>query len=473
MLACMKLQGIYMLENSFKILPLSSEIISALDAVNYQKMTPIQEQSLPMILEGRDVLAQAKTGSGKTAAFGLGVLSKIDIHKQKPQALVLCPTRELAEQVTKEIRKLASFIPNLTIRSLCGGSAIQHQIKSLENTVHIAVGTPGRVLKLLKIKALKTKNIQTLVLDEADRMLDMGFQEDILKIISKLPQEKQTLLFSATYPEEILEMSKSLQKSALKIQVDTEVAEDKIQEYFYVVDEDKNKAEALIKVLSHYQPESAIVFCKTKQMTKDLAHYLRKQKISALALHGDLEQKERVKILVQFTNKSCRILVATDVAARGLDIADIESVINFDLPTDSESYVHRVGRTARAGKEGTAISLFQGEAETTLLNKINKELKLKYQPLKIKSMARRNAYYNLKSKMRTLFVSGGRKDKVRPGDILGALVHHAKIEPNSIGKIDVMDVLSFVAVEFKYAEKAKDKMQTGKIKGKKFKVGFV
>lgn len=452
---------------AFSSLALSSKFLDNLGTLNYLEMTPIQQQSLPVILDGRDVLAQAKTGSGKTAAFGIGLLQKLDSHVYQVQALVLCPTRELADQVSKEIRRLARAIANTKILTLCGGSPIGPQFASLEHQPHIVVGTPGRVLKHLQKGTLKLQNLKTLVLDEADRMLDMGFYDDIMQIIDETPQQRQTLLFSATYPNEIKKIRNSIQNNPLDIQVESQHDNNKIKQVFYEI-QAKDRSKILIALLHHYKPQSSVVFCNRKQQCKDLAEELWQQGFHAVALHGDLEQKERDQKLVQFSNGSSSILIATDVAARGLDIKDIHAVINYELSPDPEIHIHRIGRTGRAGSEGLALSLFMA-SEAPKVNAIENFQK---QPVNIESTASLKTFddFELKPGMATLCVNAGRKEKIRPGDILGALTAGKKLAGNQIGKIDIFDKLTYVAVEQTVAHQALKILANGKIKGRQYRV---
>ena len=337
-----------MTKTAFSSLPLTPEQLSNIKSLGYEQMTPIQAQGLPAVLEGKDLLAQAKTGSGKTAAFAIGLLHKLDVKKYQTQSLVLCPTRELADQVSKEIRRLARAIPNTKILTLCGGKPIAPQLTSLEHSPHIVVGTPGRILKHLVDKhSLNLENLDILVLDEADRMLDMGFYEDIMQIINNTPKTRQTLLFSATYPEQIKDISDAIQNDPVDIRLETTHNENKIKQVFYEFEKGE-RTQTLISLLHHYHPQSTVVFCNRKQQAKELAEALWAEGFHALALHGDLEQKDRDQVLVQFSNKSSSILIATDVAARGIDIKDLEAVINFEITPVPEIHIHRIGRTGRA-----------------------------------------------------------------------------------------------------------------------------
>ena len=430
-------------------------------------MTPIQAQSLPAILKGKDLLAQAKTGSGKTAAFGIGLLHNLESQTYQTQTLVLCPTRELADQVSKEIRRLARAIPNTKILTLCGGKPLGPQLASLEHQPHIVVGTPGRVLKHLDKGSLKLNGLKTLVLDEADRMLDMGFHEDIMRIIDMMPRKRQTLLFSATYPEEIKEISNAIQNDPVDIRVETLHDDKNIKQIFYEIPKGE-RTKTLVAVLQHYRPESSVVFCNRKQQVKELADELWQQGFHALALHGDLEQKERDQVLVQFSNKSSSILIATDVAARGLDIKDLQAVINFELPHDPEIHIHRIGRTGRAGKEGLALSLFM-HSEKPKVEAIEEYQDAPVNIDKTSSLKTRENF-RLSPPMVTLCINAGRKDKVRPGDILGALTANTNLPGKQIGKIDLFDNVAYVAVERPIHKQALKILTEGKIKGRKFRV---
>ncbi|VAW94393.1 ATP-dependent 23S rRNA helicase DbpA [hydrothermal vent metagenome] len=456
-----------MTTTTFSSLPLSPEFLANIESLGYQSMTPIQAQSLAPVLEGKDLLAQAKTGSGKTAAFAIGLLHQLEPRNYQTQALVLCPTRELADQVSKEIRRLARAIPNTKIISLCGGKPIAPQRASLEHSPHIVVGTPGRVLKHLQKGSLELANLKTLVLDEADRMLDMGFQEDILKIISFTPTKRQTLLFSATYPEGIKKISQAIQKNPIDIRVESTHENNKIKQVFYEIQKGE-RTKTLIALLQHYKPESTVVFCNRKQQCQELADELWQLGFHALALHGDLEQKDRDQVLAQFSNKSSSILIATDVAARGLDIKDLEAVINFELPHDPEIHIHRIGRTGRAGNEGLALSLFMA-SEAPKVNTIeeyqNGAVKIK----KPSSLSPRKSF-KPSPPMVTLSINAGRRNKVRAGDILGALTANSNLQGKQIGKIDIFDTLAYIAVERPVAKQAFAILSEGKIKGRKFRV---
>ncbi|MFZ9000879.1 MAG: ATP-dependent RNA helicase DbpA [Bacteriovoracaceae bacterium] len=459
------------MKNKFEGLNLDVRLLKNLDDLNFSNMTPIQEKSLPLIIDGKDVIAQAKTGSGKTATFGLGILNNINIKQTRAQALILCPTRELAEQVAKELRRLARLIPNVKILTITGGKSEYHQEKSLNHGAHIVVGTPGRVLKLLRKEILNLDYVNRYVLDEADRMLDMGFSEDILKITQYVPRKRQTLLFSATFPEDIEELCSELQNNAVKVAVDVTHGEEVIKEEFVELDSHKNKINALLRVLGKYRPERFIVFCKMKRISDTVAEALYREGIEVCSIHGDLEQKERTAALTMFSNKSLSGLVATDVAARGIDIKGLDLVVNFDLPSDPEVYVHRVGRTGRAGEMGHALS-FVTKHEIDKFEKIL-EYQNKLHELQSMGVLDGDDVYDLKPIMTSLFIGGGKKDKLRPGDIAGAIVGESGIDFKDIGDILISNIVSYVAIKSELANLVCDKLKDGKIKNRKFKVGLL
>ena len=456
-----------MTSSSFITMPLRSELMTSIETLGYESMTAIQEQALPHLLKDLDLIGQATTGSGKTAAFAIGLLNKLDAQLYFTQALVLCPTRELADQVASEIRRLASAIPNIKLLALCGGKPMGPQLTSLRRDPHIVVGTPGRILKHLKKETLHLNKLRTLVLDEADRMLDMGFYEDIMQIIGKMPVKRQTLLFSATYPEGIKKISDKVQHDPIDVRVEAIHDIPEIDQIFFSVEKNE-RFEALYKVIANFQPESTLVFCNTKQQCWQLANELQEYDLHALALHGDLEQFERDQVLTQFASKGCSILIATDVAARGLDVKDLAAVINFELSYDPEIHIHRIGRTGRAGAKGLAVSLFASSEQRQL------EAIEKYQntAANIVDMATLVEPLNFKlyPPMAIIFVNGGRKDKLRAGDLLGALTASDEISAPKIGKITLFDKFAYVAVEQRIEKIALNILADGKIKGKKFRV---
>lgn len=451
-------------KRDFSNLPLSKEMLHNLSEMGYKEMTPIQEQSLSYILEGKDVIAQAKTGSGKTAAFGIGLLHKLQVKKFRVQSLVLCPTRELADQVARELRMIARFAHNVKVLTLCGGAAFGPQLGSLRHGAHIVVGTPGRILKHLKKATLSLEDVDMLVLDEADRMLDMGFSEEINEVLEFVPKSRQTLLFSATYTDEIMDISTSIQNDAINIKTTSTEVANKIMERFYEA-QDSQKMSTLINIFGNFKPDNVIVFANTKAQVQEIADTLQKNRIDALAIHGDLEQYERNDVLVQFANKSCRVLVATDVAARGLDIKELSMVVNYDLPHSEEIYTHRIGRTARAGEEGLAFTIYT-PYEASKIDEYKNDSRIFEDADTLKVV---NGF-EMKPQNITLVIEGGKKDKVRAGDILGALTGEAGLSGSSIGKIDIYERQSYVAIEASKIDEAHDKLRSGKIKGKRFSV---
>jgi ATP-independent RNA helicase DbpA len=447
----------------FSSLPIPKAQIANLDSLGYKSMTPIQAQSLPHVLKGRDLIAQAKTGSGKTAAFGIGLLEQINPRFFGVQALVLCPTRELADQVGKELRRLARSTPNIKLLLLCGGKPFGPQKGSLEHGAHIVVGTPGRVQDHLRKENLKLDGLKTLVLDEADRMLDMGFLDVMTEIITQTPKKRQTLMFSATYPETIRKMCRSIQRDPVTVTAEAEHKQGVIEQLFYEVKKHERN-NTLLALFEHYRPDNALVFCHTKKQCDEVARHLRDRKIDALAIHGDLDQRERDQVLVRFANNSCPVLVATDVAARGLDIKSLKAVINYELPRDPEIYTHRIGRTGRAGEKGIALSIFT-EAEQPRVNAIER-----YQDkpciCDVCQSLDRDPDYSLQAPMVTIQMDAGRKNKIRPGDLLGALTGDAGLNGSQIGKIDIFDMSSFVAIERSGLRQALNYFADGKVKGR-------
>ncbi len=452
-----------MASNSFSSLSISSAQISNLDSLGYKKMTPVQAQGLPIVLQGKDLIARAKTGSGKTATFGIGLLEQINPRFFGAQALILCPTRELADQVGKELRKLARSIPNIKLVLLCGGKPLGFQKASLEHGAHIIVGTPGRIQDHLNRETLKLEGLKTLVLDEADRMLDMGFSDVINEIIDQTPKTRQTLLFSATYPDSINQMCNSILCDPVTVEVESEHQTSVIEQVFYKV-KDHQRNDTLLALFEHYQPETTVVFCHTKKQCDEVARFLEGHNIEALAIHGDLEQRDRDQVLVRFANKSCSVLVATDVAARGLDIKSLSAVINFELPRDPEIYIHRIGRTGRAGEKGIALNLFIN-SEKMRVDAIE-EYQKKPCELKPVDSLNRDAKFSVHPKMATMQIDVGRKNKIRPGDILGALTGDVGLAGSQIGKIDIFEIASYIAIDRKALRQVLDYFSNGKIKGR-------
>jgi ATP-independent RNA helicase DbpA len=453
--------------NSFASLALNPATLANLAQLGYLEMTPIQAMSLPTALAGKDLIAQAQTGSGKTAAFALALLTNLNPRRFAVQALVLCPTRELADQVTTEIRRLARAEENIKVVTLCGGVALRGQRASLEHGAHIVVGTPGRIMDHLERGYLSLDALNTLVLDEADRMLDMGFFDDIATVTKQCPKERQTLLFSATYPEGIEKLAKQFMREPQQIKVESKPSERLIEERFYEVTRFTRLA-TVAQLLNHFRPISTLAFCNTKQQCKDLVTYLQEQGFSALALYGELEQRERDQVLAQFANRSCSVLVATDVASRGLDITQLEAVINVDITPDPEVHVHRIGRTGRAGESGLALSL-ASMSEMGAVGKIEQYQKRESVWHKVDELTP-TGQGPLLPPMVTLQLLGGRKEKIRPGDVLGALTADAGYSREQIGKIVVTEFTTFVAVKRDIALEAMQKLNAGKVKGKSVKV---
>ena len=442
-------------------------MLANLEALGYTAMTPIQAQSLPIMLKRQDLIAQAKTGSGKTAAFGIALLDPINPRYFGCQALVLCPTRELADQVAKELRRLARAADNIKILTLCGGVSIGPQIASLEHGAHVIVGTPGRVQEHLKKGTLKLDGLNTLVLDEADRMLDMGFYDAIAEIIGQTPARRQTLLFSATYPAGIKQLSATFMRDPQQVRVEALHDDTQIEQRFYEIDP-QQRMTAVVRVLSAFRPQSCVAFCFTKQQCQELVEQLTSKGISAAALNGDLEQRDRDQVLAMFANRSLSVLVATDVAARGLDVEALDLVINVELARDPEIHVHRIGRTGRAGKQGLAVSLVApAEAHRAQAIENLQQAPLNWQPL---DTLKSQSGEPLQPPMVTLCIAAGRKDKLRPGDILGALTGDVGIPGSQVGKIAIFDFQAFVAVERTVARQALKRLNDGKIKGRSLKV---
>ena len=428
-------------------------------------MTEIQAKTLPPVLDNKDVIAQAKTGSGKTVAFSIPIVNKLDVKRFRIQSIVLAPTRELANQIAVEIRKLSRHIHNVKVLTLCGGVAYRPQVTSLFHGAHIIVGTPGRILKHINEENIDLNDVNTLVLDEADKMLDMGFQEDISKIIDVLPKNRQSLLFSATYQENIDKLANFVTNNPINVKNENEEKTIIEQKFYEANNEDKTSL--IPSLISSNKAKSVLIFCNTKIQCDKLSDDLYELDLDILTLHSDLEQKQRDETIIFFSNKSYPILIATDVASRGLHIDDIDLVINYDLARDVETHTHRIGRTARAGKGGLAISLFSIEDEDKV-----EDLKEVYDDLqfgKIEHVSD-DLNYKIDSDYRTLFINGGKKQKLRAGDILGALTAGIGLEKTDIGKINSLDFCSYVAVKKEVVKKALNGLSNGRIKGKYFKI---
>ena len=460
-----------MSSSDFSSLALAPELISNLTTLGYHEMTPIQAQSLPKIIAGEDVIAQGKTGSGKTAAFGLGLLASLNVKQFRIQALVLCPTRELADQVAKEIRRLARSIHNIKVLTLCGGMPFGPQVGSLEHGAHIIVGTPGRIEEHVRKGTLVFNSLKTLVLDEADRMLEMGFQPALDAIIEDMPVNRQTLLFSATFPEEIESVAQRIMQKPVRVAVESRHTNNIIDQRVYEVGNDNHRLQALQLLLLDLDPESSVVFCNTKLETQALADALKRAGFSAMSLHGDLDQKQRDQALVRFDNKSINIIVATDVAARGLDIDALDVVVNYHIARDLDVHVHRIGRTGRAGSHGVACTLV-GVNEKYKLGLLETHLG---QTIAVSSLPSKELLNQSPRQpaMTTLQIDGGKKQKVRAGDIVGALTAQGEIEAGQVGKIQIFDHRAYIAVAREVTQIALDKITHGKLKGRTFRVRHI
>ena len=519
----------------FDVLDLNPSILRAVEEMGFEEMSPIQAKAIPVLLTGKDVIGQAQTGTGKTAAFGIPLLQRINPKERHLQAIVLCPTRELAIQVAEEIRKLANFMHGIKILPVYGGQEIAKQIRSLKSGVQIIIGTPGRVMDHMRRKTVKFDTVNTIILDEADEMLNMGFREDIETILSQTPEERQTVLFSATMPGPILEIARTYQKHAETIRVvKKELTVPKIEQYYYEVTQ-RNKEDVLSRLLDMYNPKLSLVFCNTKKQVDELTSALQGRGYFAEGLHGDLKQQQRDRVMHSFRNGKTEILVATDVAARGIDVDDVEAVFNYDVPQDDEYYVHRIGRTGRAGREGRAFTLVVGR-ELYKLKDIMRycNTKIKAQPIpslndvtavkadkildKIVDIIQNEdlAKYidmiderlnegdftsldiaaaflkismgdditraeDVKNNedfgdtgaevgMVRLFINLGKKQNVKPGDILGAIAGETGMPGKLIGSIDMYDKYTFVEVPREYASDVIQVMKSAKIKGKSINI---
>jgi len=434
-------------------------LLNTLEILKFTTMTEIQQKSIGPILDRKDILAQSKTGSGKTLAFGIPAVIRTDVETNKPQTLIITPTRELAEQVAAELRKIAAYKPNLKVLTLYGGVPLRAQADSLAKGAHILIGTPGRIQDHLAKETLTLESIKRLVLDEADRMLDMGFYDEIVKIASNMPKKKQTLLFSATFPPKIETLAKKLLKEPLIVKVDTVQEKTKINELVYETDD---KFKTLNALIQSYKPESLLIFCNTKAEVISLTDKLHRRGHSVIDIHGDLDQRERNEAVILFSNHSKRIMVATDVASRGLDIKDISLVINYDLPFDKEVYTHRIGRTGRADASGIAISLYAPNDSEKCAWITSQAKKAEQKDLRV------DAKFTMLSQFDTLCLNGGKKTKLRAGDILGTFCKEIGIDNTKIGKITITDTKSYVALHHSIIDNVLKALKKVKIKKKKY-----
>jgi ATP-independent RNA helicase DbpA len=458
--------------SEFSALALSPALSGVAAELGFEKLTGIQAASMPPLLAGLDLIGQSATGSGKTVAFALPLLQRLELATRELQGLVLTPTRELAAQVARELRRLGRRQPGLSVALLAGGEPVREQTRALERGAHLAVGTPGRVLDHLRRRTLRVHRVATIVLDEADRMLDMGFQADIEKVLKALPSSRQVVLFSATFPEAIRELSKKYQKSPVSVSVDAALGSKPDIVELVVRTSANEKLEALRWALEAHPHESALVFANQKITVAELERALLAQGVSVSSLHGDLEQRDRDRVMAKFRNGSTRVLLATDVASRGIDLDNLSLVVNLDLPSQPEVYVHRIGRTGRAGKSGLAISLCT-PADDPKLRAIEEFTgrSLTQAGPERRGGARPDAPQVVGAAMDTLRLSGGRKDKLRAGDILGALTGEAGgLRGTDVGKIEIHDQFSFVAVAKAVSQRALVSLGEGRIKGRRFRV---
>jgi len=519
----------------FDELNIDERILRAIEDMGFEETSPIQTQAIPAVCEGIDVVGQAQTGTGKTAAYTIPMLMKIDPQIKKPQAIVLCPTRELAVQVAEEIRKLAKYMSDIKVLPVYGGQEIVRQIKSLKTGVHIIVGTPGRVMDHMRRKTVKFDNINMVILDEADEMLDMGFREDMETILTETPEDRQTVMFSATMPKAIMDIARNFQKDARIIKVvRKELTVSNIEQFYYEV-RPKNKTEVLCRLIDIYNPRLSVVFCNTKRQVDELISELKGRGYFADGIHGDMKQQQRDRVMDDFRSGKVDILIATDVAARGIDVDDVDMVFNYDIPQDEEYYVHRIGRTGRAGRSGMALSFISGK-EVYKLKDIERYCKTKILAKPVPSLddvkntkldnmfdkirqtieeggltdmvnlveehVNQEEYTSMDmaaallkmligdtldredeveefhfdtdkddSRMVRLFINIGKKDKIKPANILGAIAGESGMPGKLVGAIDMMDNYTFVDVPAIHAEKILKAMNDNvQIKGRRVNV---
>lgn len=449
----------------FNALPLPAALLETLQSLGFHQPTPVQAQSLPVILAGQDLLAQAATGSGKTAAFALGILTKLNVKRFRIQSLVLCPTRELAEQVAGEIRTLARGIHNIKVLTLCGGVPTKGQILSLEHGAHIIVGTPGRILDHLQQQRLQLDELNMLVLDEADRMLEMGFAEEMQQIIAATPAQRQQLLFSATFAPAVKVLANTLLNSPVEVLIEAPATKSNINQQFYLLADTQNRTDATLRLLLAKAPQSCVIFANTRKEVQGLTEQLQSAGFSVAALHGDLEQRDREQQLLQFANGSLQLLVATDVAARGLDIEKLDLVINYQLAHDTETHIHRIGRTGRAGAQGEACTLYT-EQDGYKIGLLEDMLGSDITPQPLPELTQKRPPLPL---MATIEIDGGKKQKLRPADIVGALTRDDKIAFADIGKIQLQDFRAYVAVKRSVLTLAMQQLNNNRMKGRSFR----
>lgn len=449
----------------FEGLAMHADIARALKDNGIHTLSPVQQASLPASLAGQDVMAQAQTGSGKTLAFAIPCIQAVDTREPHPQALILCPTRELAEQVAEQVRMAARYIPNLKVLTLCGGQPMGPQIQSLRHGGHIIVGTPGRIMDHVQRRRLILSSLKCRVLDEADRMLDMGFEDDLAVIFGKVPESVQTLLMSATYTPAVASVAHTYLHDAAQVDVTSEQSHTPDIEQVAYETLDHTRLQTLKAVLTHYQPASAIVFCNTRKDVVEVVEALISEGFSAGGLQGDMEQQARTDVLMRFASDALNVLVATDVAARGLDIDDVACVINYTVSEEPEAHVHRIGRTARAGKQGIAITLLT-PPDVSHWKKITA---LFATPIPEKGAQALRFHKNriVQPAFSCVVLNAGKKQKLRPGDLVGALTKDADIPGEDIGNIKVQSSQSYVAVKLRSVKRAMKLFREGKIKGKR------
>ena len=447
--------------NKFKnIKQIPQDMIEVLDTLGYTDMTPIQNESIPLILDNHDILAKSKTGSGKTLAFGIPSIIGLDTQEKSPKVLIITPTRELAQQIALTLREISSHKPNFKIVTIYGGESLTNQANSISKGANILIGTVGRILDHLSKDTIDLDNIDKLILDEADRMLDMGFYDDIIKISHHIPSDRQTLLFSASFSSTIEELGIKLLNKPKIIKIDTVIQKDKIEEILY---QTNDKFASLSRIIKSYKPSSLLIFCNTKIEVTSLSDRLYKDGHFVIDIQGDLDQQQRDEAIILFSNGSKKILVATDVASRGIDIKDIELVVNYDLPFESEVYTHRIGRTGRADSVGMAISLVTPSANREKFDYILSKLK----PQDIESL-RVDSKFVMSAKYDTIALNGGKKTKLRAGDIIGTLCKNMGLEYDQIGKIDIRPTKTYIALEHKVVDRVLNALRKTTIKKKKY-----
>lgn len=452
--------------NDFASLALGPEQLDNLSQLGCHEMTPVQRAALPAALNSKDLIVRAPTGSGKTLVFGLTIMHKLQSGQSDVQALVLCPTRELAMQAVGVLRNLARPSPGVKVVQLSGGTALAPQIHSLKHGADIAVGTPGRVLDLVQRQELDLSCVKTLVLDEADQMFEMGFYEDVSKISLACPLKRQTLLFSATFGPKVLKATQGFLLNPEQITVEGEESAPAIVQKFFKVSE-KQRFEAAKILLLKEQAKSALVFANTIEQCRKFSQYLRAERVECLALHGDMEQRDREDVMLQFRNRSCPVLTATDVAARGLDIKGLDLVVSLDISPNAETHQHRIGRTGRQGRPGLALNIV-GESEIFRAERLIDKSQLKWS-----NLPRLNNPVPLRGAMKTICFNAGRKNKLRPGDILGALTKDLNIPGSAVGEIKIFDFVSFVAIERELADQVLSRLQHTPVKGRQLKSRFL